>query len=167
MAGPTCTILLPDPLRADHLALVDELIGRVSDTRQGEDFWVVDTRPIGGSFRGDGRSFIISSEPAQDREESENSQIREGFGWLPVSQVSLAAMCNSPEDHQILAEIALSITERLGGVIDLNGNLPIERTLAVVAVTYRTISETTAEYLVVQPEVLRKWRENPAFHMVK
>ena len=166
MSGPSCAILLADRLCADHLAVVDELIGRVSDTRQGEDFWVIDTRTIGGSFRGDGRPFIVSSEPVE-KEESEQEQIREGIGWVPVSQVSVAAMCNSPEDHAILAEIALSLTERLGGVIDLNGDLPIPRTQGVTAVICRTISETTAEYLVVQPDVLRKWRLNPAFHLVK
>lgn len=166
MSGPTCAILLPIPSE-DPETLVDQLIDRVAREREGGDFWVSDTHTIGGSFRGDGRPFLGAVE-LDDRSDEEIARIEERFGWRPAgSLIVLSAMCNQPEDHAILAEIAAWAADRVQGLVDMCGDVPILASDDALRIAYDTISDHTAEYLVVSPHALRSWRQEAGFFMVK
>ncbi len=51
--------------------------------------------------------------------------VEEALGWTPVSQVTFAAFRNSDADHQALAWLSAEFAERVDGVIDVDGRLPI------------------------------------------
>jgi hypothetical protein len=166
MAGPTCAILLRNALNADDVGVLDRVLASVSSHREGQDFWVTDTRAIGGTYRGEGRPFLYAVE-SEDREEEELTQLVHALGWLPETAIVLAAMSNQQHDHSILAELAAALAEHFDGMIDLGGELPVPPEHGVVAIEYETISDRKARYMVLSPYALRRWREQSEFAMVK
>jgi hypothetical protein len=166
MAGPTCAILLRHALSTDEVAVVDSVVANVSGEREGQDFWVTDTRSIGGTYRGEGRPFLYAIE-SEEREEAELTQLIHALGWLPETAIVLAAMSNQREDHAILADLGAALAERLDGMIDLGGDLPVPLGDGVASIEYETISNRKARYLVLSPHALRRWREQSDFSMVK
>ena len=96
--------------------------------REGDEFWVGTTWPIGGSYEGEGRPFLVGIGTELPWEEDVLTEGGETpafyehpFGLCPDMGVTLCAMSNQPEDHRILGELALAVAERLGGIIDLCG----------------------------------------------
>jgi len=82
----------------------------------------------------------------------------------------LIAMCNQPEDHVILADLCISVSESIGGLIDFGGPLPLAGTphlgiLHEVSLRRRRSgkSPTGCRH---PPGILRLWRgrETPCFH---
>lgn len=164
MAGPACFVLSPKVRVSDEL--VDNLICLLGNERDGDSFWVCDTRKIGGTYVGEGRPFVLSSEL---RDEDELRVIGEAIGWVPLQEVGLAAMCNDAKDHRILAEMALWLSDRLSGVVDLCGEMPFASELGCQSarVSYQAAAGHTAYFSVMDPDGLRVWLASDAFRMVK
>ena len=164
MAGPTCSILHSVSLAVT--GLVNELIGLVAVHRDGDSFDVKDTRPISGSYRGEGRPFLLFKELIDEEESGEIERVLE---WTSVNQIGFAAMCNRAEDHRILAEMALWLAERLSGYVDLGGELPFPPMLPgkIFSVSYVTASGLQGQYMIIDVTALRAWMSCPEFRMVK
>jgi hypothetical protein len=157
-------VLSPEVLSTTSPA--DDLILRVANRREANSFWVHDTRPIGGTFEGEARPFLLFSEP---RVEDDLDTFVKAVGWTPIQDNGLAAMCNRKEDHRILGEMALWLSERLSGVVDLGGYVPAisELGLPSVNVGYSMVTGDGAYCTVVGPAALRAWLASPKFRMVK
>jgi hypothetical protein len=141
----------------------DDLIGLVAGVREGDSFWVNDTRPIGGAYAGEGRPFLLFWEA---REERELQAIEKATGWMPAQEIGLAAMVNTEQDHRILAELAIWLAERHSGVVDLGGEVPL-----VSQAVHESLSSSgedlTAVAHIARPDALRAWLGSPDFRMVK
>lgn len=161
MAGPSCSVLSPRARVSDEL--VDDLVRLVGHERDGNSFWVRDTRKVGGTYEGERRPFILFSEP---RDEVDLRAMKEALGWAPLQEIGLAAMCNDAKDHRILGEMALWLSEKLSGVVDLCGEIP-ELDGQAARVAYQAAAGHTAYISVADPEELRAWLASAAFRMVK
>src|SRR5262245_44836068 len=120
MAGPTCSIVLERELAEEQLQQLERMIASVSGLVKGEDFWVQNTIPIGGSYRGQGLPFLLEIVP------SDRITALEYWTALevePRGQVTFAAMCNGAVDHRVLAELAVWAARKLNGWIDLHGRI--------------------------------------------
>lgn len=165
MAGPTCGIFLRSSRNDDWRHVVDELISLVASTREGSDFWVNDTRGIGGGYSGEGRPFLIDF--YADAQPDGRDVLLSTWGWIPAGELALAAMCNRPVDHRLLGEMAVWLADRLRGVVDFGGAVPIAPGPGVVRLPYETASGTIAESVVADARAVRDWLSHPRFHMVK
>jgi len=166
MAGPGCTIL--HPLSTDVDRIVGELVRLVAGPGPpyGDEFSVKDTRSIGGSYQGEGRPFILFTEP---RDPEEIAEVERILGWASTGDIGLAAMCNRPQDHRILAEMALWLAERLAGCVDLGGEISYPPHLPgrAISIPYITANGVEAHYTLLDPPALRAWLSSPEFHMIK
>lgn len=161
MAGPTCSVLCPTAQRA--CLSVDELMELVAAVREGDSFWVQDTRQIGGSYTGEGRPFLLFWEP---REGGELRSLETKIGWVPEDEIGPAAMCNDPQDHRILAEIAIWLAERQSGIVDLGGELPfLSQTVHDVS-SVNALCPAAIAHLAT-PSALRTWLGSAEFKMGK
>ncbi|WP_404614698.1 DUF6368 family protein [Rhodanobacter hydrolyticus] len=164
MAGPTCSVLSPMNFAPEQL--VAELIALVGSADGRSGFVVRDTRTVGGSYEGDGRPFIWFVEP---KSSAEMSLIGDVCGFLPAQNIGLGAMCNQAIDHRILGDLALWIAERLAGVVDLGGTLPVPHDSPgrVLSVPYDTEAGWQSEYVVMDSTAFRSWLSHSSFAMVK
>jgi hypothetical protein len=145
---------------------IEELLRLLGATLDRESFVVSDTRSIGGTYQGDARPFLMGYEERDSEERAEAERI---LGWAASSDIGLAAMCNGPEDHRILAEIALWLAERLAGYIDLGGDLsfPTDLPGKVFHVPYAIDDGSQGWCTVVDAPALRAWLRCPQFEMIK
>lgn len=143
--------------------LVDDLVRLVGNERDGNSFWVRDTRKVGGTYEGEGRPFVLFSEP---RDDVELRAIEEALGWAPLQDIGLAAMCNDAKDHRVLGEMALWLSERLSGVVDLCGEIA-ELDGQAARVGYQAANGHTAYISITVPDGLRAWLASATFRMVK
>jgi len=114
MAGPFASVLLPAPLTAaDQLRIVDDIAG-LAGRVEAHDFWLED------------RPFIVTfDEGREELEESCLDGLPSVLGWKPRGALSFGAMCNRDRDHELLADLCIHFAERLGGLIDFGGQLPL------------------------------------------
>jgi Family of unknown function (DUF6368) len=131
MAGPTVTILLPDPLGPLQAETLGQIIHAVSDTVCGDDFSVTSTIAIGGSGSFEGRPFVCTigvhgQTLSFDYSDDELEQIHAIFGIRPTCAITFAAMCNQHIDHEIAGRLAHTIAIKLDGFIDLNGRIELD-----------------------------------------
>ncbi|MFN7921366.1 MAG: DUF6368 family protein [Bryobacteraceae bacterium] len=201
MAGPVAGILTP--LAGDDVLIspaVLDTLRTVSDRVEyskfgGIDFHVTDTRTVGGTFRGESRPFVLTSE-SPDPDVHDLARIREEFGFEPASRLLVIAMCNGREDHQILAELALYFARTHSGVIDLCGALMPPRWLndprrlrgcgvewaevraefeswapqfpgKIAGLPYETVNGKLWVSHVVDRTFLKAWLQDPGFYMIK
>ena len=128
MAGPTSSILFESIPTKQTLGEIDNVIKKISDQVDGNDFWVVSTKSINGTVVSlQGRPFgiekhIIDSNYYEYTEE-EISMIRKCIGFNPKYDLGIYAMCNQEIDHKILGEITLYFAEKFNGLVDFGGQL--------------------------------------------
>lgn len=125
----------------------------------------------------------------------EESAFPTTVGFLPVTEIVLAAAVNGNDDHRFLAQLAVAIARRHDGVIDLGGTLPVppppgvspipksdldwqrwdDLSRAIIAtlpgrwfeIPYRTASDEIGVGHVVDADLLTSWLDHPLFRMVK
>ncbi len=173
MAGPTVTVLLSHELTPAQADFLGNVIHATSDDVCGDDFFVTSTVPIGGSKSFGARPFICSV--ACDRKPlsfgysaDELAQISDAFGVTPTSSITFAAMCNDPIDHEILARLARHIAAEFNGVIDLNGEIPLDADdhAGLHVIQYECLYKTANRHCCT-PEFLDKYITHECFHMVQ
>ena len=201
MAGPVAQVLFATAAAASWRSKLDEIIDLVrSGDREDDRFWVGTTQPIGGSYEGEGRPFVVSVGTELPREEDgvlgevggTPALYERPFGLRPDNGVTLIAICNQPEDHRVLGELALVVAERLGGVVGLDGLIvpravPYEEWLEAswpamrpvveaftaampgraVAIPYSTVGGHEWACHTVDCAFLRAWLRHPEFRMIK
>lgn len=154
MAELSCSVLLPEPLRADEVAEIGALVSAVG--------W-------------SGHSQVLLSS-VEDVDEGPNlyapaelDQIAAVFGWRPLSQIVCISMVGiDAKYHRLLAEGALALAARFGGVIDLAGTLSraLDAAGQRAAVIYEVVEGRQAVRWVVDVPYLRAWIDHPWFRMV-
>jgi hypothetical protein len=124
MGGPSASVLLQAPLttpQQQDLAHLLASLGVCGD--DGIHLQIHTTHPIGGTYaREQSRPFAVELvEPTID---APNPQLMvDTFGFCPLQAITLDAFANQPDDHHILGLLALTLTERLSGIIDFGGAL--------------------------------------------
>jgi Family of unknown function (DUF6368) len=58
-------------------------------------------------------------------DDNEEASVSHAVGYLPGTEVVLAAAVNGKDDHRLLAHLAVAIARRQGGFIDLGALLPM------------------------------------------
>ena len=170
MAGPSASVLVPTNPDNAQIEEVTSFVAAISSSREGDDFWVSDTRPIGGQYCGEERPFILGLELLTDAVESgeyevsELDELQRVLGWRPLGAIGIAAMCNGKEDHRILAEICCCLAERFGGLVDFGAELG-HVTKAEGASWGRF--EVIDGIAYGDAAFLRRWMNHRFFHMVK
>jgi hypothetical protein len=199
MAGPVATVLINEPLSDPDRASLRTLIDAVNDpnldrTPNSSSFWVCNTKPIGGGYTGDGRSFAIEDGLQPDWEPGQLLAVAEAFGFLPQDEVVVVAFCNSCEDHRILGELCLWLALRFRGVVNFGGALwpgvPPDAGIDIFDADWREVEPHFRRMIAGMPgqivglwyelnpgrewvrhvadaDFLRVWLGNPRFRMVK
>jgi len=181
VAGPCAEVFLPTCTSNSLLDQIKAWIDAVSDLHDGLDFWVTNSDPIGGSYKGEGRPFFfrlsdIDIAPPDEWCEpnaEEIVQVANEFGFQPKSRVSFCAMCNDQCDNQVLAELCSLVAKELGGVINFHGPVPFDiRALEGLPGVLRPIffdskhpDDGFSHHC--DAEFLAGWLRHPAFRMVK
>jgi hypothetical protein len=176
VAGPTASVLfvVGETEAAELVRRARSACGRTS----GDDgqFWV------------EGRPFVVTIGPEYPEMLTEvvQSGLPRVLGWTPSGVVTVAAMCNGPEDHRLLAQLCLALCQETGGVVDFGGTLPfgpdVEGSAAaypsstanpaglqgvLFSTSYETMAGSFATTHYGDADLLRAWLAHPTFHMVK
>lgn len=156
MAGPTASVIVRVLLSTEQLAQIAGFIRSKADKIDGNDFWIRE-RPF----------FWTTGEEYPG--ELSNDDFHNFIGWQPADQVILVAMCNSNEDHRVLAELCIEIARMLNGLIDFGGSLG-EFAGSTVGqfweYEYGSVSGVSVAHLGTH-EFLGWWLQQPDFRMVK
>ena len=200
MAGPAASIILPVELTPSQSAAIDSLplqIGKRYDDNSPRviDLSVENTKPIGGSYRGEGRPILVDRRrvklhsDAPEFEEHEIQRLVEEFNIEPRFMIDVSAGCKSKADHQVLAELCYHLAVMLNGIIHFGGAIlpcgpewlsddwdvieprflewATEFPAKIVSVPYETFAGGTWISHYCTPEFLKAWIEHPDFHMIK
>lgn len=173
MAGPTASVLLPpggfDLRRED----VRPFLKRRGTHSAGNDIWIAE------------RPFVLGfgAEVPDEFGEMAANGLAVELGWPPVDCSWLAAMCNSDDDHRLLAEECIAVSEAfdggsdfcgpLGGFETLPGNRPSKAVRLEVprgrlfATNYLTVSGVYATNHIGDADFVRYWISQPSFRMIK
>ncbi len=175
MAGPTSSILfdsIPSELTWEE---IENMIKKVSNKVDGNDFWVINTESINGTVStAEGRPFGIVKHKIDadyyEYTEKEILQIKDYFGFNPKFDLGIYAMCNREIDHKILGEITLYLSEKFNGLIDFGGHLtcPIDKMNGETwEILYETSGGMTAVYNVADVDFMKEWLNHKNFRMIK
>ena len=126
MSGPVASVLLREVLTETDRAAIRTWIDAVRDRNTEkpfvfDQFWVRDTRSIGGEYLGAGRPFGVFTGLQPDWEPEQLPQVEAAFGFTPTDEILIVAFCNGDEDHRILAELCVRGAELFGGVVSFGG----------------------------------------------
>lgn len=155
MAGPTCSVLLREPLDSSQVAELREIVSAAG--------WA------------DRQQVLLCSVEAVDEGpelygSEEQDQIEAAFGWRPQSQIVCVSMIGiDAQYHRLLAQGALALAQRFAGVVDLGGTLSkvLDGVGQRAVVTYRVRDDHTAAYWVVDAPYLAAWIDHPWFRMAE
>lgn len=153
MAGPTAAILFKQQVNDAFRAVITELIKKNSEVVRGEDFW------------SEGRPFLFSLEWEWEGEKESFSELKRFTTWSPESQLILAAMCNSDEDHKKLGELCTLIATALNGVVYFG--LPLSRYTNDEKILRHQEHFTLDDTSLIGPQLMKEWLSHPDFRMVK
>ena len=171
-------ILLPDAWAPDDVETFRAWVAESFRPDGGDDWWVLREphRPAG--------PMLIEVVGHQDDDAEDAACLTRAAGFSPVTEIVLAAAVNGEDDHRLLAELAVATARRYGGLISLDGLLPVpdgsdagraDRSRALIAtlggrwheVAYHTAMGEVAAYHVVDADLLTSWLQHPHFRMVK
>jgi hypothetical protein len=191
MAGPAASVLTPKSLSPlDVRDVLQSVPGELvptgaepDDSRRWVFTMVVNDPASGGPPSECLCSFDVQLDDLRTagefgfgfRSEEDFRAVKAALGWAPVSEVTFAAFRNSSTDHSALAALAALVADQVGGVIDLNGNLPLPAPLRSTELASRRIVEVTYEInggrigvvQIATPAFLREWVKHQRFLMVK
>ncbi len=125
MAGPCCHIITAENDIDKVLNILESVVNVVSRNEKPDQFWVINTSPISGQYKGDGRPFIADIEildaTDDDWNQSEIEQMASKLNAQPVLIVYFCAMCNNIIDHHILSELIICVCDQIKGLIVFDG----------------------------------------------
>jgi hypothetical protein len=152
MAGPVAIIISKNIISKEQIQEINKYLKNNTTEIEGNDFWIND------------RPFIISygEEYENQFQEYINDGTNKIIGWEPIDQMIIAAMSNQQIDHIILAELCISISIIIDGLIYFGGVLNINNDL-IFGKLYNLpdgshIGDTT---------FLKNWLNSKIFRMIK
>ncbi|BBH69728.1 hypothetical protein ACTI_64130 [Actinoplanes sp. OR16] len=139
-------------------------------------------RWLEGSFRSEGGDWwtphadtgagmlLVEPEDYESDEFEEAESLIGALGFLPATEIVLAAALHRPESHRMLATTALELAVLYDGFVDFDGLLPpVAATLPGRLFTIASGPLATVDdgWHVGDAEFLRAWLRHPGFRMVK
>lgn len=175
MAGPTSSILFDTIPSEQTLGEMKNVIQKISDKVDGNDFWVINTEIIHGTVKtAEGRPFGIEKHKIDlnyyEYTEDEILMIKDFVGFNAVFDLGIYAMCNREIDHKILGELTLYLAEKFNGLIDFGGHLTNQSDRMkgkTWEIPYETSIGMTAVYNVADVDFMKDWLNNKNFRMIK
>ena len=175
MAGPTSSVLfetIPSELTWGE---IENVILKISDKVEGNDFRVSTTKPINGTVEKiDGRPFGIEKHEIDleyyEYSEEEILMIKDYVGFDPKFDLGIYAMCNREIDHKILGELTLYLAEKFDGLIDFGGQIsakPKNFKGRTWEIPYETSGGMTAVYNIADVDFMKDWLNSKNFRMLK
>ncbi|MFG1891685.1 DUF6368 family protein [Micromonospora sp. NPDC049051] len=198
VSGPSAAVLLPvewtaDDVRAFRVWLSESL------SPDGDNWWALrePRNPDMAKPLPKTGPMLIQPDAYGCDDADEAVCLTRAAGFLPITEIVLAAAVNSKNDHRFLAQLAVAIARRYGGLIDLDGLLPVPPPPEVSALStpqsgpgrrrwkdhsratigtlsgrwheipYRTAWDEVAVRHVVDADLLASWLQHPLFQMVK
>lgn len=175
MAGPTASILF-NQIPSDIIWMkIEKIIKSISSHVEGNDFWVISTKPIQGNISTlKGRPFSLEKRKIDSNyyEYSKNqiSLIADLTGFYPKFDLGIYAMVNTKNDHKILGELILYIADKFNGLIDFGGQLsnpPMNLKGKIWEIPYESSEKIIGIFHLADPDFLRQWLKNSKFEMIK
>lgn len=173
MAGPAAGVLLSRQLLPHEEALVYEMLYKADAPFKGGSFEVRTTVPIGGSYTGDARPFVITIERftyetgTLDFSAADIRELECAFNCELHRNITLGAMCNSITDHRILAELLIALAEAFDGIIHFGGcgHHYTGRDPSLTIVELDGGSGMMLDHHICTPDFMRWWLRHPQFRM--
>ncbi len=171
--APGAGIWLRTPMSTAEIASLDEILEAISDRceagRRSREFWVTESRRLGGHYEGEGRPFfLLMGKP--DFLDIDPEEIEAKLGFLPGAELAISAHLNAPSDHRILGHLCIHLAELFGGLVNFGGPLPdIASEVAegeFYGLWYTAVSGNPVENHLCDPAFLRGWMRHSAFHML-
>jgi hypothetical protein len=126
VAGPSAAVLLPDAWTVDDgrefRVWLSESLSPVRDNwwalREPCNIDIMVPSPNTGPM-------LVEPDAYECDDADEAAYFARSVGFLPITEIVLAAAVNGKNDHQFLARLAVAIARRFGGLVDLDGVLPV------------------------------------------
>jgi len=175
MAGPTSSIIFKSPPSESMWFEIMNMLQKISDKIDGDDFWVTSTKPIDGTVIANGQPFgieknVIGSD-YYDYSDEEIKTIQNLVGFAPKYELGIYAMCNGQVDHRILGELTFHIAKCFHGIVDFNGKLDKDVIKGIPGkiwdISYEISGGIDANYHICDIEFMKNWLENENFRMIK
>lgn len=173
MAGPVASVLLDIIPSKNILKEIEEIIQKISDKVNNDDFWIIDTGFINGTVKiKEGRPFGIKKKKIDlefDYSKEEILWIKKYVNFNPVFDIGILAMCNREIDHRILGELTLYLAEKFNGLVDFGRQIKQFDNVEGKKweVPYRTIDNEIEFYNITDVVFMKNWLENKNFRMIK
>ena len=173
MAGPVASVLLDIIPSKNGLKEIEDIIQKISDKVEEEDFWIIDTKFIDGTVEiKEGRPFGIKKKKIDlefDYSQEEILWIKKYANFNPVFNIEVFAMCNREIDHRILGELTFYLAEKFNGLVDFEGQLEQSDDIEGKKweIPYRTIDNEIKFYNITDIVFMKNWLENNNFRMLK
>jgi hypothetical protein len=179
MGGPGIGVLLPQRLTVDDRQWIVDRLDEARVYQRPLDFA---PSPIDGVLK--------------DPDSLAPLYVEQEFGFWPLDEVDFWSGSKQPEDHRLLAELALDTAIKFAGIIDFSGALiperleiplttrqgyPVEWSKIepfviqiqakirgkIVSVPYTTVNLTTWVHHLADVTFLQNWMKHPYFHLIK
>ena len=151
--GPATSILISETFTHALRAEVDVEIQSLSDTVNGEYFWI------------NGAPFIYSFGWEYASEQDDYNGLKSKIGWVPQDKLIFAAMRNQQEDYIYLGDLCVRFSGMLKGYVDFG--LPLSDYTSdetVLSHSEHIINDGTS---FLGPALMEIWRHHKDFWMVK
>jgi hypothetical protein len=156
MAGPAASVLLSDVVDGEGMVRLRRWL-EGSFRSEGGDWWT----PLASTEAG---MLLVEAADYEGDDFEEAEGLIGEIGFLPATEIVLAAAVNRPESHRLLGETALELALLYDGLIDFDGMLP--PVAATLPGRCWTIPGENG-WQVGDTTFLRAWLSHPEFRMVK
>ena len=138
------------------------------DADRTSSFWISSTVRLGGRYTGAGLPLLLSVE-SSSFEGDPYEELHSVLGRVPETVLVVSAMCNSPSDHRVLAEVSAYLAEQLPALIALESYDPMPHPCVHAGHSALLAQRTSIphEYRLVDHRVLRSWLGHHSFSLVK
>jgi hypothetical protein len=194
MGGPAAGVLLKRVLGVDEVVGLRAWLAEVAelyDTSQNRDIWEgweffvrwpleLGDEPPRGACLGGIQLFVIDLGAESSGEQAltpgEWVEYEKALGWMPAAELSVSIYCNQLRDHKTLAWLCAQLADRLDGMVDVGGRLPVPERKewdssrldgSMVTVQRGIDTGPWSGVDIVDSLFLTTWVRHPHFHMIK
>jgi hypothetical protein len=125
MAGPVIQLRATKYDKIDQVKML-KMLERIADIDENKvnyfDFRFKKGKTMGLNLKENSCPYILSiSTKKEALDDLERTDFESKINDKPMAFLSISAMCNSKDDHYLLAAFVIELQKILGGYIDLNG----------------------------------------------
>ncbi len=172
MADPTLW-LVPPAESSPPLPEAATLLASYSDSLRGDrtspnEASISSTLAMGGRYAGTARPIALSQEPIP-LEPLATSALGQALGFLPVQVLQVRALCNGPEDHQVLAEVSFFLAQHFRARLVIECLKPLPKLIAASSNCILLAEPPLVPRFtyVLSPALLREWAGHGSFSLAR